>query len=221
LDRTAPPYVPGSKQKSSPTPSSSSCPRIIEVEMVTSISARSGKMSPHRIKDDGAASRQSSHSIRTEWSFQRQLREAVKRSLESHPLESHPQDPPLAVVDAASGETLVFPSSHHSAIDQRSASDPDPFSPVSIPPTLLPTPEPTYVSSKHNTNCMVDNGYWRAIDETPPQEASGTSLWSPPPLVSRTVKDDMETRIDAATEWLQRDSSSSPTPPQQDTYGSP
>jgi hypothetical protein len=70
LDPTAPPYVPRSNQMSSPTPSNSLCPRVIEVETVTSTSVRSGRMSPHRIDDDGAASRQGSQSMRTESSFQ-------------------------------------------------------------------------------------------------------------------------------------------------------
>jgi hypothetical protein len=65
LDPTAPPYVPHSNQQSSPTPSNSSCPRVIEVETVTSTSVRSGRMSPHEIDDDGAASRQGSQSVCT------------------------------------------------------------------------------------------------------------------------------------------------------------
>jgi hypothetical protein len=81
---------------------------------------------------------------------------------------------------------------------------------VSLPPTLLPTPEQTYVPSKHTTPHMVDNGYWPAVAETPPQEDSDTSPWSPPPSVSRTVKK-METQMDTASEWLQQDSLPSPS----------
>jgi hypothetical protein len=185
--------------------------------MVTSTSVRSGRMSPHRMDDDGAASRQGSQSMCTESSFQRRLREAVRCSMESYPFESHPQDPPPAAANPASGsnhgvalqsspDAQFSPSlSNRSAINHRSPSDPDPFSPVSVPPTLLPTPEPTYVPSKPKTNRMVDNGYWRAITETPPpketppQDASGTPHWSPPPSVSRTVKN-METQMDAASQ---------------------
>jgi hypothetical protein len=70
LDTRAPPYVARSNQKPSwsLTPSSSSRPHIIEIEMVTSNSVHSGQISLHRIDDDGdgATSRQSYHSVCTE-----------------------------------------------------------------------------------------------------------------------------------------------------------
>jgi hypothetical protein len=149
LDPTAPPYVPRPTQKSSPTLSSSSRPRVIEVETVSSNSVHSAQMSPHRFDDAGGTPRQDPPSA------------TVNPTLGSHPCAPF-QSPP----DAQFSPVL----STRSAINHRSPSDPDPFSPVSIPPTLLPTPEPIYVPSEPPpTNRMLDNGYWRAVAETPPQ----------------------------------------------------
>jgi hypothetical protein len=55
LDPTVPPYVPRSTQKLSPTPSSLSRPRVIDVETVSSNSVRSDLTSPHRFEDVGGA----------------------------------------------------------------------------------------------------------------------------------------------------------------------